>query len=402
MPIEYGFDPTICDLCGSRDSSVLLELKTGRAMLSDRRIVAHNLVKRMCRRCGLARSGDRIEAVDLNSYYVQEYGVSVQPEHYFYTTEGPVSRSQLFSEWMRTVLGPDRIAGLRRCLEIGAGRGLLLKELATGMPHSSFEGLELNRNAVLLGREAGLQIHEETLDHFAGEGYDLIFAAAVIEHVPSPRRFLEEIRRHLRPGGFLVLIQPTQDVWSYDILFLDHLHHFGSRHLPLYADRTGFKELAASVSHRWMPNFSLHLWQTSETPSRVPGNGDFVQTLCRQVGTQILEDMRRLDETLTALRQAGAKTAVFGLQEAYWVAQAYSRLNEMDIVCGLDDQPDKPEYADLGFPILRPEQCLDVGVTHVILTMNPVYYEQVMPRMRALGVKVHPVFSLLSNEYAPN
>lgn len=393
MPITDRFDPSVCDLCGSGDYSVLLDLKTGRAMRSDRRIVAQNLLKLVCRRCGLARSGDRISAVELNRYYLQNYGVSGQPEHYFYTTEGPISRSRLLCQWMRAALGSKRLAELRRCVEIGAGSGLLLQELSRGLPGCSFEGLELNRDAVRMGRNAGLRLCEETLDRFPEMDYDLIFAVAVIEHVPSPRRFLTEVHRHLRPGGFLLLIQPTQDVWSYDIFFFDHLYHFGSRHLALYAQRTGFQEVATLVSHRWMPNFSLHLWKAADNPGQASWRGGFVRTLCGQVATQILADMRRLDETLAALQQTGARTAVFGLQEAYCVAHAYSRLREMSIVCGLDDQPDRPEYAGLGFPVLRPEQCKNLGVQHVILTMNPVYYEQVIPRMRALGIEVHPVFS---------
>jgi SAM-dependent methyltransferase len=393
MSITDRFDPTICDLCGSRDSSVLLKLKTGRAMLSDRRIVPQNLVKLVCSRCGLARSGHEIDAVDLNSYYLQDYGVSVQPEHYFYTTEGPVSRSRLMAEWMRTALGSNRAAGLRRCLEIGASRGLLLQELARHVPCCSFEGLELNRDAIRLGRSAGVRLYEKTLDDFPETGYDLIFAVAVIEHVPSPQRFLAEIHRHVRPGGFLLLIQPTQDVWSYDIFFVDHLHHFGSGHLPLYAKRTGFHEVESLVSHRWMPNFSLHLWEAGDVPGQTSWEGKFVQTVCGPVATRILADMQRLDETVAALGQAGTKTAVFGLQEAYWVAHAYSHLKEMDVVCGLDDQPDRPEYAGLGFPVIKPEQSRELGVQHVILTMNPVYYEQAIPRMRALGIESHPVFS---------
>src|SRR5579864_6379765 len=128
MPISDHFNPSVCDLCDSPDYSVLVDLKTNRAMRSDRRIVAQNLVKLECRECGLARSGDRITAGELNRYYLQDYGVSVQPEHYFYTTEGPISRSRLLSEWMRAALDSGRLTGLHRCLEIGAGSGLLIQE----------------------------------------------------------------------------------------------------------------------------------------------------------------------------------------------------------------------------------------------------------------------------------
>jgi hypothetical protein len=62
-------------------------------------------------------------------------------------------------------------------------------------------------------------------------------------------------------------------------------------------------------------------------------------------------------------------------------------------VCGLDDNPERPEYAMLPFPVLRPEQCLALNVQDVILAMNKVYYDQVQHRLTALGLSIHPVLS---------
>jgi hypothetical protein len=63
------------------------------------------------------------------------------------------------------------------------------------------------------------------------------------------------------------------------------------------------------------------------------------------------------------------------------------------VVCGLEDNPEKAEYATLPFPVIRPEQCLALNVQDVILTMNKVYYDQIQQRLTPLGVSIHPVLS---------
>lgn len=88
------------------------------------------------------------------------------------------------------------------------------------------------------------------------EHYDGVLSVAVLEHVASPTSFLTAIHKSLAPNGLLFLAQPTQDVSSYDVLFYDHIHHFGTDHLRAYAHKCGFRELGFVVGHEWMPNFT--------------------------------------------------------------------------------------------------------------------------------------------------
>jgi SAM-dependent methyltransferase len=384
-----SFNPIVCDLCGSMEQTTLVSLNTPRSMRSDRAISEQNLVKVACSRCGLVRSGETVEGAALSDYYTDHYTLSTQPvEHYFYTPQGSISRSAMIADWLVQSMGAHRWQSGYRCLEVGAGSGALMSEFVQRFPEIQFEGIELNKGAAELAQQRGLAVRQGNFDVLGSQQYDIIYSIAVIEHVPSPTEFLRQIREHLRPGGWLFLCQPTQDVPTYDVFFVDHLHHFGTEHLHEYARKCGFREQGLCVGQAWMPNFSLHLLQATEAPSDFQWYGVPGYTSCAETVSTTLADIARLNQTLHDLRQS--QVAVFGLNEVYWLARAYTALGDFPVICGLDDMPDKPEYLRLGFPVVRPEESVSYGVRDVILTMNKVYYAQAAQRMQALGLTVYP------------
>jgi len=387
------YDPTICDLCGCSEYSVLLDLSTGRSMSSDRKIVSRNLKKYVCERCAFVRSGDHFCDEELQDYYIHDYTLSVQSEHYFYTSQGPISRSKILCDWIISAMGEHYWRAASHCLEIGAGAGMLMQEFIKRFPDTSFEGIELNCDAAAIARVQGLPVYQGTFSNLKRQDYDVAYAVGVIEHVSSPTKFIREIRNRLKPGGWLFLCQPTQDVPSYDLFFFDHLHHFGGEHLGRYAQKCGFRERGAVVGHEWMPNFSLHLWQKIEQPDDFAWAGPPGFTTCPSTARNIVADMDRLDETLMQLEASNRSVAVFGLGEVYCLVRAYSALGNFPIVCGLEDQPNKPEFEKLGFPVLAPEDCSSLDIQDVILTMNKVYYDQASERLKRLGLCTHKVLS---------
>jgi len=363
-------------------------------MRSDRKIIQGDLEKYVCWHCGLVYSRALSNSHHLQVFYSDDYTVSEQcAEYFFHTPEGRLSRSSMFCNWIVSAMGAHRWQKASRCLEVGAGSGSLVQEFIRRFPDKVVEGIELSKAAVKLAQERGLPVHRGepgTLD--AGQ-YDIIYSVAVLEHVDSPTEFICLLHRALTPGGLLFLCQPTQDVPSYDLFFSDHLYHFGTEHLREYARKTGFRELGFVVGHEWMPNYSLHLWTATEPASGFTWKGPRGFTTSAETARDVLTDMARLDKLLADLSERRRRVAVFGLNEVYWLACAYSGLCDFPVVCGLDDDPDKAEYATLPFPVVRPEQCLAFNVQDVILTMNKVYYEQVEQRLSLLGLSIHPVLN---------
>jgi SAM-dependent methyltransferase len=389
---ETNYCAERCDLCGSADAEVLAHGTTGRSLRSDRHVVRRDLRKLCCKRCGLVREGQTLGGGDLIDYYTNDY--SVAPADYlFYTPNGPVARSAMFREWLMTAFGAHRWQSARRCLEIGAGAGALLAEFQRHLPKCTFEGIELCAGPAEQARQRGLNVRQGPVLLSPDDRYDVIYSIAVLEHVHSPTHFIHEARRALRPGGLLFLCQPTQDVPSYDVFFVDHLHHFGTDHLHHYAQKCGFRELGYVVGQEWMPNFSLHLWQAQETVRDSAWHGPPAPTACGTVVQQVTADMNHLDQTLVRLAAQRRRVAVFGLNEVYALACAYSSLGGFPIACGLDDRPDNPALSGLGFPVVAPEACTTQRVDDIILAVNKVYYPQLMQRLAPFGAGIHPVLN---------
>lgn len=112
-------------------------------------------------------------------------------------------------------------------------------------------GVELSRSALAHARAAGLTVHDRPLEAcaFADASYDLVTANHVFEHVIEIGGLVGEIRRVLRPGGYLFVSVPNLNGWKRYIrrggyfwcLHDDHFLHFAPRTLRMLLERNGFQ-----------------------------------------------------------------------------------------------------------------------------------------------------------------
>jgi len=124
------------------------------------------------------------------------------------------------------------LAGCRRVLEIGCGRGDFVERVRAQL-QSDAQGIELNGSAVRDAQRRGLPVYDtnlrEVAEQFSGY-YDAICSFQVLEHVPDPRGFLECCCRLLRPGGRLLLGLPNADSFlRYQFNLLDMPPHHMTR-----------------------------------------------------------------------------------------------------------------------------------------------------------------------------
>lgn len=146
--------------------------------------------------------------------------------------------------------GLDAAGQVRTWLDIGSADGLLAQGIQAGIP-GPVRVYALDMDKGLLTYNPFFAVKADcTRMPFLDASFDLISAAAVIEHLADPQGFLHECRRVLKPGGLLVLTCPAPffDWLATKIGYLKdagHLARYGLKDLSRLCAAAGFETAAA-------------------------------------------------------------------------------------------------------------------------------------------------------------
>ncbi len=100
-----------------------------------------------------------------------------------------------------------------RILDLGTAEGRMLSRIKTRYPSTQCVGLEYSADLLALGARlyrnlSFLRADAQRMPYFKAASFDVIVAAAIIEHLADPAGMLKESARVLKPGGILVLTTP--------------------------------------------------------------------------------------------------------------------------------------------------------------------------------------------------
>jgi len=138
---------------------------------------------------------DLVEAIDLMSAGIYE--------------------QRFASHWLGKM--PDvvkRLEGGGRVLDVGCGSGRVGRTIARAFPKCEVVGLDQDQASIERARAADggaarvrfVAASTSTFD--GGEGFDLITACDCIHDLTAPARVVGEIKRLLKPGGTLFVVEP--------------------------------------------------------------------------------------------------------------------------------------------------------------------------------------------------
>lgn len=139
----------------------------------------------------------------------------------------------------------------RRGLEIGAGRGYLMRLFQ----EQGFEmlGIEPGAQNQPHWERHGVQVIKGSFPHVDAKGpFDVAVAYAVLEHVRNPIAFLKQIASRMEPNGLVAISVPdcTTAFENYDlsILLHEHLSYFTERSLKRIVSSAGLKIVSVQAA----------------------------------------------------------------------------------------------------------------------------------------------------------
>jgi SAM-dependent methyltransferase len=191
----------------------------------------------------------------------------------------PIERAQQLFIERRLAAGlrplTRRLRPGARVLDVGCGSGALLHVLGRAGYHAS--GVEMSATAAAEAAAAGARVHVGSLESAAcaDASFDAVTMIHVLEHLRDPVRALGEVRRVLRPGGWLLVEVPNIQSIAYALFgrrwqplaLPQHLFHFAPASLSRAVRVAGFGVERVS---QYSARVSAAAWARSVAPTLDP------------------------------------------------------------------------------------------------------------------------------------
>ena len=146
-----------------------------------------------------------------------------------------------------------------KILDYGCGDGKYFPWfVSSGIPEKAIYGVEVSKNRIKRCQESGFKnvflIENEKLLPFPNDEFDLINCMEVIEHIhhEEGRRILADIRRVLKPGGFLIISTPNYPIKRFYDLYdaLIHGMHARFKDDPTHVTKFNHSKLKSALKEQ--------------------------------------------------------------------------------------------------------------------------------------------------------
>ena len=221
----------MCPLCGSNQSVIF----------DQRNFRDQAVTNRLCERCGLVYQSPRMTQAEADAFYAADYREMYQGD------AGPTLKDLAVQKGRAASLlafSQKHIQRINRHLDIGCSSGQLLLAFKStyGCQPVGIEPGDAYRN---YSSQQGLAVYSslDELSAQAGERFDLISMAHVLEHLTDPVAYLAALRKDaLQEDGWLLL--ETPNLYAHDCFEFAHTISFSARTLGQVVQKAGYEIIA--------------------------------------------------------------------------------------------------------------------------------------------------------------
>ncbi len=220
-----------CPLCED-DRSILFDQREFRGF---------QVENKLCNNCGLVYQSPRMTDIELTNFYRNEYRQVYQGRRG--PTNKDLSVQKARAEALVDILRDFGVDKIDRFFDIGSSAGLLLEEIREKF-NSQVIGIEPGEAYRHYAVERGLKVYEnlERASENGEPAFDLISMIHVLEHLPDPVGYLQQLRENfLTPDGRILVEVPN--LYAHDCFEIAHLISFSQHTLDQMVRKAGFTML---------------------------------------------------------------------------------------------------------------------------------------------------------------
>jgi SAM-dependent methyltransferase len=357
-------------------------------IMSDSRITERRIDNYLCLDTGLVFNGSGARGSEKN-FYTDEYDLHSEnddSEFKFFEANQVIG---IYDDIAGFIDGGASFRKAPSILDIGCGKGILLRKLRDKYPGACLHGVEPSKNALKFFQKVfpDVSLFEGIFEDspFLCEKFDLVASNGVLEHVPDPVVFMKNIRSCIAENGFVYIGVPNFRNNPADLFTYDHLSRFTPETVKMVFELGGFEIVASKVSDQRVPMWFVLKPTVAVSIEDVKVN---LEESTRLVGKSLQEIKAFFQSYEEAAVQALAKNkrvAVYGTGTLALIATRYTALKPAIISRIFDDNMSIWGSERLGIAVDDPKNIIDIGdISEVIISANPCYVGSIENKIKAL------------------
>lgn len=357
-------------------------------IMSDSRIADRRIDNYLCLDTGLVfnASGARGSEKD---FYTDEYDLHSEndnSEFKYFESDKVVG---IYDDIADFIVQSTTFSGKPSILDVGCGKGILLRKLQAKYPDSPLHGVEPSRNALKFFQKVfpDVSIFEGIFEDspFLDKKFDLIVSNGVLEHVPDPVAFLKNIRACVADAGYLYIGVPNFKNNPADLFTYDHLSRFTPETVNMVFQLGGFEIAASKISDQRVPMWYVLKPVKVKSIEEIAVDVDQSSKLIEKTLLEIDAFFKSYQEAAQQAKAKKKKVAVYGTGALGLIGTRYTELDTNIIERIFDDNMSIWGSERLGIPVDDPQNIKDMdSISEIVISANPCYVGLIENKVKAL------------------